>query len=188
MTIQRAGTELDYTITYLEMTERPGYGPPDPPASSGAMLLRAEAPPVWYFLALYDAVGRDYAWEDVHRREHDDIARWLARDEMALYTLIDRGWPHGFFLLDGPRDGVCDLTYFGLVPQAVGQGLGGWLLRMAILAGWDRPGTRLLTVNTCTLDHPRALDLYQRHGFVPVRSESRRRVLTRDRDLARLPS
>ena len=47
---------------------------------------------------------------------------------------------------------------------------------------WDRPGTRRVTVNTNTLDHPRALPLYQKAGFAPVRRETRRRVLTRDRD------
>jgi hypothetical protein len=32
-----------------------------------------------------------------------------------------------------------------------------------------------MTVNTCTLDHPRALPAYQSWGFHPVRREERRR-------------
>ena len=48
---------------------------------------------------------------------------------------------------------------------------------------WDRPGAARVTVNTNSLDHPRALPLYQKAGFVPVRRETRSRVLTRDRDL-----
>ncbi|HPD94006.1 MAG TPA: hypothetical protein PLG62_16205, partial [Pararhodobacter sp.] len=64
--------------------------------------------------------------------------------------------------------------------EAVGQGLGSFLLKTAILTGWDRPGTHLMTVNTCTLDHPRALAQYQRMGFTPARTEVRSRVLTRD--------
>ena len=51
------------------------------------------------------------------------------------------------------------------------------------------PGTgrapRRVTVNTNSLDHPRALPLYQKAGFVPVRRETRSRVLTRDRDMRR---
>jgi hypothetical protein len=39
-----------------------------------------------------------------------------------------------------------------------------------------------MTVNTNSLDHPRALPLYQKAGFVPVRRETRMQVLTRDRD------
>jgi GNAT superfamily N-acetyltransferase len=187
MTIVPAGTEVPYTVTYLEMTKRPSWGWPHLPLVPGAALVKAEAPPVWYFLSLYDAVGRDYAWEDIHKREHDDIARWLSDPATELFTLTARGWPHGFFLIDGRTEGICDIAYFGLVPEAVGQGLGSWLLKTAILTAWERPGTAKLTLNTCTLDHPRALQTYQRHGFDPVRREDHTRILTRDRDLARIP-
>ena len=91
------------------------------------------------------------------------------------------GWPGGFFLLDGSSDGVCDLAYFGLVPQAIGLGLGRWLLATAVETGWDLPGTKKMTVNTNTLDHPRALPMYQRAGFHPVRRETAKRKLTRER-------
>lgn len=188
MTIQKAGTTVTYTVTYLEMDQRPGFDWPHLPAGSAAALLKADNPPVWYFIALYDAVGRDYAWEDIHDREHAEIAHWLARDAMSLYTLIEHGWPQGFFLLEDNDDGVCNLAYFGMVPESVGRGLGSYLLRTAILTAWDRRGTRKVTVDTCTLDHPRALALYQKHGFTPVRREDRTRTLARDRDLSRIPS
>jgi GNAT superfamily N-acetyltransferase len=70
---------------------------------------------------------------------------------------------------------MIDLAYFGLVPEAVGQGLGRFLLETAVHLAWDRPGATRVTVNTCSLDHPRALPLYQRAGFEPVRRETRRR-------------
>jgi len=75
-----------------------------------------------------------------------------------------------------------------MVPEALGRRLGGWLLKTAILTAWDLPDTTKVTVNTCTLDHPRALALYQKNGFMPVRREERTRVLTRDRDLSQIPS
>jgi GNAT superfamily N-acetyltransferase len=90
-----------------------------------------------------------------------------------------QGWPAGFFLLDATEAGIVDLGYFGLVPQAVGLGLGRFLLGTAIHTAWEMPGTERVTVNTCTLDHPRALGLYQKMGFVPIRREERRRTLTR---------
>lgn len=187
MTIVRAGTEVDYTITYLEMVERPSYDWPHMPANIAASLLHAEVPPVWYFLSLYDAVGRDYAWEDMHELPEQTLADMLHDPKVELFTLINKGWPHGFFLLDTREEGTCDLAYFGLVPEAVGSGLGTFLLRTAILTGWDRPGVEKMTVNTCTLDHPRALQMYQKNGFTPVRREDRTRILTRDRNLARIP-
>ena len=186
MTVQKAGTEVSYTVTYLEMPERPSFDYPHLPAGSSAALLKAHEPPVWYFLALYDAVGRDYAWEDMHAVPKQEIRAQLARSD--VFTLMEHGWPHGFFMLEDTEDGMVDLAYFGLVPEAVGSGLGGWLLKTAILTGWDRPGTRTLTVNTCTLDHPRALALYQKNGFLAVRRENATRVLARDRDLTRIPS
>jgi len=187
MTEQPEGTELDYTVTWLEMTECPAYPWPALPATHPATLLHAEAPPVWYFLSLYDAVGRDYAWEDMHREDPAKLQDWLNTSDVALYTLMVKGWPHGFFLLDAREPQVSELAYFGLVPEAVGQGLGRYLLRTAILTAWGREGLEKLTVNTCTLDHPRALQTYQANGFSPVRRETRTRTLTRSRDLSRIP-
>ena len=116
-----------------------------------------------------------------------EIEKWLTADVMSLYTLIEHGWPQGFFLLEDAEDGTVDLAYFGMVPEAIGKGLGAWLLKTAILTAWDRPNTQRLTVNTCTLDHPRALATYQKHGFQPVGREDKTRILTRDRDLSRIP-
>ena len=75
------------------------------------------------------------------------------------------GWPHGFFVLDGRAPERCDLAYFGLVPEAIGRGLGTFLLQTAVHMAWDRPGTAQVTVNTNSLDHPRALPLYQKAGL-----------------------
>jgi GNAT superfamily N-acetyltransferase len=91
-------------------------------------------------------------------------------------------------MIDRQDGGVTDMAYFGMVPEAVGRGLGGWLLKTAILTAWDHPGVSKVTVNTCTLDHPRALALYQKNGFTPVGREDKTRILTRDRDLTRIPS
>lgn len=187
MTVIPAGTKVDYTITYLEMDTRPSYDWPSAPTGPALSLQRAEDPPVWYFRALYDAVGRDYAWEDMPKRGDEEVREWLNPDTMRLYTLFGAGWPQGFFLLDEGDDEETELTYFGLVPEAVGSGLGTFLLRTAILTAWEREGLKRLTVNTCTLDHPRALQTYQKNGFSPVRREKRSRILTRDRDLSLIP-
>ena len=180
MFAHKAGETVRYRVTWLEMTARPRFDWPKLPVGREGVLLRAETPPVWYFLSLYDAVGRDHAWTDLFDRPADDLADWIQHPDVALYTLMSQGWPAGFFMLDGREDGICDLAYFGLVPQAIGKGLGWWLLQSAVLTGWARPGVRKMTLHTCTLDHPRALIQYQRAGFAPVRTEERERVLTRD--------
>ncbi len=187
MTILPAGTKVDYSVTWLEMTVRPAWSWPALPANRAATLLHAPNPPRWYFLALYDAVGRDYVWEDAHARDPAELQGWLDDPKVDLWTLLVKGVPAGFFVLDNRSAGVCDMAYFGLIPDAVGQGYGTYLLRTAILTAWDRPDTHRLTVNTCTLDHPRALQTYQRNGFTPVRRGDFTRTLSRPRDLSRIP-
>ena len=178
----RAGERVDYVVTHLAMDARPGYPRPHLPTGPAAALIGAERPPVWYFLALYDAVGHDYEWTDQHARPKSELQAFLHHPAVTLYTFMRAGWPHGFFLLDGREAGRCDLGYFGLVPQAVGRGLGTFLIQTAVHMAWDRPGVACVTVNTNSLDHPRALPLYQKAGFVPVRRETLSRVLGRDRD------
>ena len=102
---------------------------------------------------------------------------------VTLYTFMRAGWPHGFFVLDARAPATCDLAYFGLVAEAMGRGLGTFLLKTAIHMAWDRTGVERVTVNTNSLDHPRALPLYQKAGFEPVGRETTRRVLTRDRNI-----
>lgn len=182
MNVIPAGTEVPFTITYLEMDRRPAFGIPK--LDGEIRLERAIDPPVWYFLSLYDAVGREYEWQDRFEQAESDPAALQAfvRDpDVVIWTAIRHGWPAGFFMLDWRAGESCDLAYFGLVPQAVGSGLGLPLLQTAIATGWSRDGVRKMSVNTCTLDHPAALTLYQKMGFAPVAREDRTRVLTHDR-------
>lgn len=181
--IHAAGERVEYTVTYLEMTARPHYPRPHMPTGPASALIAAETPPAWYFLSLYDAVGSEYEWTDQHARPRDELDAYLADASVVLYTLMRAGWPHGFFILDCTAAEVCDLAYFGLVPQALGRGLGTFLAQTAVHMAWDRPGVARVTVNTNSLDHPRALPLYQKAGFEPVRRETKSRVLTRDRNL-----
>lgn len=176
-----AGDEIDYTITYLEMLSRPTTPIPARPANQNIALIAATKPPVEYFLYLYTTVGGAHEWTDLLEVPEEDLQDFVQNDSVSLYTVIVDGWPGGFFMLDATEAGTCDLAYFGLVPQAVGRGLGQWFLATAIDTGWDVPGTERLTVNTCTLDHTRALGLYQKMGFRPYRREEKTRKLSQAR-------
>ncbi len=167
---------VEVTITYLEMAGRPAYPRPHQPLGHQAALLHAENPPVWYFMNLYEAVGQQYSWTDMHAETPENLRAFVQHPDVALYTLIIQGWPAGFFMLDRREAGICDLAYLGLVPEMLGKGYGKFLLQEAVHTGWDGPNAELLTVNTCTLDHPRALALYQSAGFAPVRQKT----ITRD--------
>lgn len=185
MTITRAGESIDYTITFLEQTERPAYPRPSVMGKAPTALLHGEKPPRWYFLSLYDAVGQAYEWVDAYSRDPAEVQDWLNADTTMFYTLLRDGWPHGFFVLDRSEESTVELRYFGLVPEAIGQGLGTYLLRTAVHMAWDIEGTRRVFLSTCTLDHPRALQHYQKNGFQAYAQETRSRILTRERDPSR---
>lgn len=189
MSVIPAGTKVSFRITYLEMADAPEFGAPEMPPD--VRLENAKEPPVWFFLAMYDAVGRAYEWRDRFDQAEEDpaaLAAFVSDPDVEMWVAYATGWPKGFFMLDWRDAGICDLAYFGMVPEAVGSGLGGRMLRIAIAKGWARDGVSKMTVNTCTLDHPRALGLYQKMGFVPVSTEDRTRVLFSDRDTSRHPA
>lgn len=166
--------DIAYTVTFLEMTARPERARLHAPMIAGLSLLRAEKPPVHFFRYLYDAVGSAYEWTDLHAVADEEIATFTQDSAVALYVLYLKGWPAGFIMLDYRTKPVCDIAYFGMAPEAAGRGLGKWLLGAGVHMAWDE-GVGKMTVNTCTLDHPRALPLYQHWGFSPVRREERRR-------------
>ncbi|MEM7268644.1 MAG: GNAT family N-acetyltransferase [Pseudomonadota bacterium] len=176
----KPGDRVTVTRTYLEMSERPS-GPRAPsPNLKGLALIRAEDPPRRWFLHLYDSVGSSYEWCDWHERPAEQLEAFIGDKDVSIFTLMLQGWTAGFFMLDWREAGVAEIAYFGLTPAAVGRGLSRWMLDTAIHTGWDRDGVRKLTINTCTLDHPRAIALYQRAGFAPVERESFERVLVNE--------
>lgn len=139
-------------------------------------MRRVSRPTVEMFRQLYDGVGAQWDWTDMHRSS----PRWLkafAEDRLVHTHLVveEPDTTAGFAQLDlrrRHRDGEVGLAYFGLLPDWCGRGLGRWALAEALARAW-RGGTRVVTVNTCTLDHPSALPLYRQMGFEVVREVER---------------
>ncbi len=97
----------------------------------------------------------------------EKLAGWVLQDHVDIFVLYVEGVPAGYFELSHDVDqNVMELAYFGLMPEFVGCGYGGYLLRAAIDEAWSR-GIKRLWVHTCDLDHPNALPVYQKMGFVP---------------------
>ena len=166
---------IDFTITYLEMADRPALQPVHLPSGIKAALLRAERPTVAFYRYLYNAVGGPWRWWYRRQMSDAELGGILADQRIEVFVLYVDGAPAGYFELDrrgqpAAGGGVIDLAYFGLMPHVVGRGLGRYLLHAAIEQAWGY-GPERLTVNTNTMDHPRALPLYQKMGFVPHRQE-----------------
>lgn len=157
---------IPVTVTFLEMTAPPAHYPPLPYGRQIA-LLKAKSMPRHFYRYLMDRVGRKWHWVNslrVNDGEIEDALRAPDRDIRVLY--LD-GAPAGFFDVKPHVPDTVELAYFGMMEHATGQGIGRWFLGAAIEACWSH-GPRVVTVQTCTLDHPAALPLYQRLGFSPV--------------------
>jgi GNAT superfamily N-acetyltransferase len=125
--------------------------------------MRCEQPPVSWYRYLYNLVGEDWLWYEAKVRPDAAIAAKLAMATTSITVLIRDGVPMGFYELDRFASQVVDLAYFGLAPWAIGRGLGRRFLLHAVREAEGEKND--LTVNTCTLDHPAALTLYQKAGF-----------------------
>ena len=159
-------TPVQVEVTFLRM-ERP---PAEPPAAlpPGAEVVPVPHCTVGFYRYLYDTVGRDYCWW-LRRTLPDERIEALLRDPaVSIHVLYCGGEPAGFYELERRWDGTTNLSYFGLMPHAVGQRMGRAFLRHAIDTAWAG-ACAVLTVNTCTADHPRALPNYLASGFKLVR-------------------
>ena len=159
--------KIKYRVTYLEMNDAPKFDWPKNLKYKLSILL-AENFPSWYFLFFYKQVGKKYLWTDWLEKSKEEIDQFVNDKQVLLYTLIKDGLPCGFYMLDYRKKDVCDISFFGLVEEAIGNGLGKYLLKTAILTAWDSRKIKKLTVNTCSLDHKNAIYLYQKYGFKAV--------------------
>jgi len=66
-----------------------------------------------------------------------------------------------------------------LAADFTGRCIGPWLLHQMIELAWDG-GVEKMLLNTCTLDHKKALATYQRAGFVPYARSERMVTLPED--------
>ncbi|UZK69186.1 GNAT family N-acetyltransferase [Sphingomonas sp. S1-29] len=157
---------LATVVTTLEMRERPRLAPMPP---SELRLVRWEQPTLPRYRTLFARIGAPWLWYSRLVMADAALAKIIHDPKVSVYAAVDRaGIEVGFLELDHRHDGICELAYFGLVPERVGRGDGRWLMANALMLGWGREVTRLW-VHTCTLDHHRALDFYRRSGFTAFR-------------------
>lgn len=153
-------------VTYLEMLERPPpRALPDRPELA---LRRVERPDLAAYRRLFRAIGERWLWTSRLRLDDAALARILFDPGVELYLLFEREQPIGMAELDLREPGQCELAFFGLVSEAVGRGIGRWLMERTLERAW-RPGVQRVWVHTCHFDHPAALAFYMRSGFRPYK-------------------
>lgn len=167
----RSDGRLAITVTYLEIEPRDwtrrGRAPEGTTLGGTIDVAPAIAPTVAFYRDLYDKVGRPWLWYERRVLTDDALARILTTPSHELHVARDGGELVGYFeLLAG------EIVFFGLTLPYIGRRIGPWLLDRAIERGFAL-GNRRLTLNTNTLDHPRALDTYRKAGFHILRRETK---------------
>jgi GNAT superfamily N-acetyltransferase len=164
---------ISITITKLEMTAKPAGLRPHlrhDQDNGRVMLLKVKRPPVHFYRYLYETVGKAHHWVERTRMSDEALMKIVQDERVEIYVLYCEGAPAGYAELDFRKAPDAELAYFGLIEDFLGRGLGSFLLSTAIDTAWTRPIERLW-VHTNTLDHPRALPLYQKMGFTPYAQE-----------------
>lgn len=170
---------VEVVVSYLAMTSpahlRPG---PPPPEDIKAVRLESasEGTPA-IVRQLYLDVGALWHWHDRASWSDQEWADAIRRDGVELWVALrERDAAQiGYFELER-RDHDVDIRYFGLLPEFIGRGIGGWLLTCAVKRAWDM-GAGRVTLNTCTLDGVAALPNYRSRGFELVRIAHEHREL-----------
>jgi GNAT superfamily N-acetyltransferase len=151
-------------VTYLEMNERPPSR--NTPAADLPRPLLWRRPEVDAYRALYRMIGQEWLWFSRLAISDKELRAILADSRVQVYVLNDGPQQIGLLELDFREEGHCELAFFGLKKEAIGRGLGRFLMNFAIERAWSEPIERLW-LHTCSFDHPDAVAFYRRSGFHP---------------------
>jgi RimJ/RimL family protein N-acetyltransferase len=161
------------TVTYVELTARAQLRPAAPVPGLILEPLERDSPLIPEILA---RVGAAHGWTSTSRTA-EQWRVWFARAPRRTFGLLSfDGEPVGIVTYD-PRPGdQVEILTFGLVPEFVGRGLGGYALTLASERAWDLlPTVTRVWLHTSSFDHPHALPNYHRRGFLTYAIEERER-------------
>lgn len=153
---------------YLRLA-KPELVEPLPSPRSDVRIVRAVNPSVHFYRYLYHTAGEEFIWGDRRRMSDAELAENISPDHVHVMVLYEDGTPAGFFEMDFGDAQESHIKYFALLPGFLGRGLGRFMLNQAIVYAGQR--NLPLILDTCSLDHPSALENYRKRGFEIYREE-----------------
>ncbi|MEV4252071.1 GNAT family N-acetyltransferase [Spirillospora sp. NPDC049652] len=157
-------------VTYVVMTSRDQLVLATPVPGLVLEPLDLESP---LLADVHTRVGAPYGWRSATRTRQEWATGYQDRTFCLLSFEHD---PAGVVSYDLHPGEDVEIAAFGLLPEFVGKGIGGYALTLGIQRAWELvPEVSRVWLHTSTLDHPRALPNYHRRGFRTFKTEERER-------------
>ncbi len=115
------------------------------------------------YIQLYEGVGKAYQWVDRLIISEEELEQTINKKETHIFVLRNGEQEIGFTELARKGDNV-EILYFGLFQKEIGKGYGPQFFQLTLEKAWSMLPHKVY-LNTCDLDHPKALQMYQRFGF-----------------------
>ena len=171
--------ETEVTTTFLEMLS-PKDLKPKIPDRDDVRVAQVEIPTPVINHFFFVNVGRPWKWYSRLKWTLSDWRTQVENDMVTTWIGYIKGSPFGYIELVRQAESV-EIAFFGLLPQYIGMGLGGFLLSEAIRRAWQL-NPRRVWVHTCTLDHKYALDNYLARGLTIYKQEKKTEQVPDDDD------
>ncbi len=119
----------------------------------------------------YKQVGKKHRWIDRLSWSDEKWVDYISNQNLETYVISENNDLAGFFeLLYNPELKETEISYFGLLEEYIGKGIGGYALSIAIKKSFEKQIKRVW-LHTCTLDHPNALKNYIARGMTVFKKE-----------------
>jgi len=102
--------------------------------------------------------------------DNSTLGSKIHHPSVEIFVLYVNGVPAGYGEFEKQAESEIELSYFGIIPDFIGCKLGPYLLNFLIEKAWSYPISRFW-VHTCSLDHPKALSMYESSGFVKYKED-----------------
>ena len=120
----------------------------------------------------YKQVGKNHRWIDRLSWSDEKWINYISNRNLETYIISEFDELVGFFeLLYNPELEETEISYFGLLEEYIGKGIGGYALSVAIKKSFEK-NIRRVWLHTCTLDHPNALKNYIARGMTVFKKEN----------------
>lgn len=152
-------------VTYLEMSQR---RLPSASVGAGALGLDPIGTDLERYRSLFRRVGEPWLWFSRLVMPEAELRTIIESPDVQAAALRRGEEDIGLLELDFRQPAECELSFLGVVPEAIGSGAGRFLVDAAVERAFSRP-IRRFWVHTCTFDHPSAVAFYLRAGFAPYK-------------------